>query len=65
MTTECTLLSQTAIAGISELGVNCMLLFNAYVDNNERDIFIRCGAQTVSENGNVEEKLQKPEDKLI
>ena len=57
MTTECTLLSQTAITGLRELGVNCMLLCNACVDKSERDNFIRCRAQTVSENSKVGEEL--------
>ena len=36
MTIECTLLSTTAIAGIQELGVICILLCNTCIDNNER-----------------------------
>ena len=48
----CVGLSLVAINGIKELGPNVMLLCNTCVQNNERDIFIRC--KTLA---NIDEKL--------
>ena len=59
MTTEIILLSQIAVAGIRELGVNCMLCCNTCVENNEREGVIRCRAQSISKNSNKGEKVQK------
>ena len=52
LATECTILSNTAINGIKELGLNVMLLCNDCLENNERDNFIRC--RTIA---NVAEKV--------
>lgn len=52
LTTECTALSNVAINGIKELGLNVMLLCNDCLENNERDNFIRC--RTIA---NVAEKV--------
>ena len=53
MTTEIILLSQTAVAGIRELGVNCMPCSNTCVENNERECVIRCRGQTISKNSKI------------
>ena len=63
LTTECTAISPAAIKGIKELGMNAMLKCNTYVENNERDHFIRGRAlASVSEKMeslDVGEKLKK------
>ena len=66
LTTECTILSDVAINGIKELGNNCMLMCNTCLDNGERDVFIRCRAQTKVESVisvlKVDEKLSNLEN---
>ena len=66
LTTECTALSNVAINGIKELGNNCMLMCNTCLDNGERDVFIRCRAQTKVESVisdlKIDEKLSNLEN---
>ena len=68
LTTECTALSNVAINGIKELGNNCMLMCNTCLDNGERDVFIRCRAQTKVESVisdlKIDEKLSNLENKF-
>ena len=68
LTTECTALSNVAINGIKELGNNCMLMCNTCLDNGERDVFIRCRAQTkvesVISDFKIDEKLSNLENKF-
>ena len=66
LTTECTALSNVAINGIKELDNNCMC--NTCLDNRERDVFIRCRAQTEVESVIsdliIDEKLSNLENKF-
>ena len=68
LTTECTALSNVAINGIKELGKNCLLISNTCLDNGERDVFIRCRAQTKVESVisdlKIYEKLSNLENKF-
>ena len=68
LTTECTALSIVAINGIKELGDNCMLMCNTCLDNEERDVFIRCRSQTKVESVisdlKIDEKLSNLENKI-
>ena len=68
LTTECTALSNVAINGIKELGNNCMFMCNTCLDNGERDVFIRCRAQTKVESAisdlKIDEKLSDLENKF-
>ena len=50
----CTGLTQVAVNGIAELGMNAMLLCNKCVEKNERETFIRCKTS-----GKLEEKHEQ------
>ena len=68
LTTEYTALSNVAINGIKEPGNNWMLMCNTCLDNGERDVFIRCRAQTKVESVisdlKIDEKLSNLENKF-
>ena len=66
--TQGTALSNVAINGIKELDNNCMLMCNTCLDNGERDVVIRCRAQTKVESVisdlKIYEKLSNLENKF-
>ena len=66
----CTGLTNTAINGIKDLGLNAMLLCNTCVTNNERDNFIKCrtmmqiNEKNEKESEGIQARLKNMEKKL-